>query len=261
VTGFGKTWLALREPVDVRSRDQALLAGAIEAVRNTNRDGILDIGCGTGSTFRTLSPKIGGNCRWRLFDHDPQLLDEARRRHLGEAEFLCGDLNDLEALPLADVGLVTASALFDLCSERYILAFVEKISEVGACLYAALNYDGEMHWSTTHALDEAIMESFNAHQLSNKGFGLSLGPTAWQTLSECLRKRGYSVKTAASPWIMTAADAELQRLFLDGIIRAVHEYGLLDAAEVDDWAEFRTAMIDRRECSCRVGHQDILAIR
>jgi SAM-dependent methyltransferase len=247
--------------VDVRSRDQVLLAGAIEAAGNAARPGILDIGCGTGSTFRTLSSKMGRGHRWRLFDHDPQLLEEARRRHAGEAEFLCGDLNDLEALPLADVALVTASALFDLCSERYILAFVEKISEAGACLYAALNYDGEIHWSETHPLDEAIVAGFNAHQLSDKGFGISLGPGAWKRLADCLQESGHTVQVAASPWVMTAADAKLQRLFLDGIVRAVYEYGLFDPAEIHEWADFRTQVIDETGSSCRVGHQDILAIR
>lgn len=261
MTGFDKAWLALREPVDVRFRDQALLAGAIATAGNAAETGILDIGCGTGSTFRALSPKMGMNHRWRLFDHDPQLLAEARRRHAGEAEFLCGDLNDLEALPLADVALVTASALFDLCSERYILALVEKISETGVGLYAALNYDGEIHWSETHPLDEAIVAGFNAHQLSDKGFGISLGPGAWKRLADCLQESGYTVRVAASPWLMTAADAKLQRLFLDGIVRAVSEYGLFDPAEIDEWADFRTQVIDETGSSCRVGHQDILAIR
>lgn len=261
MNGFDKNWLALREPVDARSRDKTLLAGAVEAIGNAARRTILDIGCGTGSTFRTLSPEIGKDVRWRLFDCDRHLLEEAERRHGDELELLEGDLNDTEALPLADVGLVTASALFDLCSEDFIHRFADRISKAGIGLYAALNYDGEMRWSKPHPLDEVITANFNAHQLSDKGFGWALGPKAWEALADGFTDNGYTVRIAGSPWVMTAAETDLQHLFLTGITRAVFEYGELDEAEIRDWADFRHRMVDREESLCHVGHQDVLALR
>jgi len=261
VSGFDKGWLALREPVDARSRDKTLLTSAIGAIESTPKRTVLDIGCGTGSTFRTLSPKIEKNVRWRLFDSDPHLLEEAERRHGDALELVQGDLNDVEVLPLADVVLVTASALFDLCSEDFIRRFADRISRNSIGLYAALNYDGEMRWSKPHPLDEVVVSSFNRHQLSDKGFGLALGPKAWKTLADRLSDKGCTVRTAGSPWTMTAAEPDLQRLFLTGIIRAVFEYGELDEAEIRDWADFRRRMIDREESLCHVGHQDVLALR
>ena len=261
MSGFDRTWLALREPVDARSRDKALLAGATEAIGNASRRTVLDIGCGTGSTFRALSREVGKNVRWRLFDRDPHLLDEAARRHGHELELIQGDLNDIEALPLSDVGFVTASALFDLCSKEFVHRFVDRIAEAGIGLYAALSYDGQMRWSKPHPLDEVITAIFNAHQLSDKGFGVALGPAAWEFLADRLRENGYAVRLAGSPWIMTAAEADLQRLFLAGVMRAVFEYGELDEAEIGDWADFRHRMIDREGSLCHVGHQDVLALR
>ncbi|MGK6315151.1 class I SAM-dependent methyltransferase [Neorhizobium sp. DT-125] len=261
MSGFDRNWLALREPVDARSRDRALLEGAVEAIENAAKGTVLDIGCGTGSTFRMLAPEVGKDVRWRLFDRDPHLLDEAGRRHGNVLELLQGDLNDIEALPLADVGLVTASALFDLCSEEFVHRFVHRIAEAGIGLYAALNYDGEMRWSKPHPLDEVIAAIFNAHQLSDKGFGVALGPSAWEFLADRLRKNGYTVRTAGSPWIMTAAEADLQRLFLAGVMRAVFEYGELDEEEIGDWADFRHRMVDREDSLCHVGHQDVLALQ
>lgn len=261
MSGFDKNWLVLREPVDARSRDKTLLVAAAKAIENAPGSTVLDIGCGTGATFRALSPRIAKKVRWRLFDNDKRLLDEARRLHGNAIELIRGDLNNIEALPLADAGLVTASALFDLCSEQFIDQFAERISRTGIGLYAALNYDGEMIWSKPHPLDQAITGSFNAHQLSDKGFGISLGPTAWKMLVECLEKRDYRVQVARSPWIMTAADAGLQRSFIDGIIRAIYEYGQLDEVEIRDWIKFRYRMIDQAGSLCRVGHQDVLASR
>ncbi|MCQ1855314.1 class I SAM-dependent methyltransferase [Neorhizobium galegae] len=261
MSGFDRDWLALREPVDGRARDAGLLATAIQSLQSVSAPTILDIGCGTGSTFRALSPKLQKPARFRLFDDDQRLLDEANRLHGEAIEIVRGDLNEIEALPLADVGLVTASALFDLCSEQFIRRFVAHISQRGASLYAALNYDGRMRWSKPHPLDETVLANFNAHQLSDKGFGLSLGPRAWATLADCLGESGYTVTTAESPWAMTVSDRDLQRLFLDGMVRAVYEYGQLDESELRDWADFRRKMVDREGSLCQVGHQDILAIR
>ena len=261
MSGFDKDWLALREPADVRARNQALLKAAIEAAESASATAILDIGCGTGSTFRALSPRLRKPAHFRLFDYDPRLLDEAQRLHGNAVEIVQGDLNQIGALPLADISLVTASALFDLCSEEFIRRFVARLSQTAASLYAALNYDGRMRWSKPHPLDEAVVANFNAHQLGDKGFGFSLGPRAWETLTACLKEGGYATTTAESPWVMTADDRELQLSFLDGVVRAVYEYAQLDENEIRDWADFRRRMVDRDGSLCEVGHQDILAIR
>ncbi len=176
MSGFDKDWLALREPADRRARDESLLKAAIEAAEHGSVATILDVGCGTGSTFRALAPWLRKPAHFRLFDYDQRLLNEARRLHGNAVELFQGDLNEIATLPLADVSLITASALFDLCSERFIRRFVAHISQTGAGLYAALNYDGRMRWSKPHPLDQAVEENFNMHQLGDKGFGNSLAP-------------------------------------------------------------------------------------
>jgi trans-aconitate methyltransferase len=261
MSGFDKGWLALREPVDLQARDQSILAAAIKTVSDTVNPVILDIGCGTGSTFRALSSALHGPATWRLFDNDRKLLDEAVRLHGEAVETVQGDLCDIEALPLSAATIVTASALFDLCSQEFITRFCEKIARTGTGLYAALNYDGIMQWSKTHPLDEVVTAMFNAHQLNDKGFGRALGPSAWKALAVALEGHGYRVTTASSPWVMTAANAELQILFLKGIVHAVLEYGELDEAEILDWSKFRRRMIEQENSLCRVGHQDVLAFR
>lgn len=261
MSGFDKQWLTLREPVDLMARDKPLMAAAAGSITTNEHPIILDIGCGTGSTFRALSPYLQNPPTWLLFDNDDRLLSEASRLHGEAVEARQGDLNDIDALPLAETTLVTASALFDLCSQQFIERFTLKLARTGTGLYAALNYDGVMQWSKPHPLDEVVTTNFNAHQRGDKGFGPALGPSAWEVLATALTRQGYSVRCAESPWIMTSANSELQELFLNGIIRAILEYGELDEAEIRDWSQFRHRMIERDGSLCRVGHQDVLGLR
>ena len=261
MSGFDKDWLFLREPVDRRSRDGALLERTLAWLEDQSEVSILDIGCGTGSTYRSLSPKLRNQVSWILFDYDEKLLAEAERRHPCEGiTFVKGDLTQISTLSLAGVTMVTASALFDLCSPAFIKRFVEKLASERTGLYGALNYDGEMHWSMEHPADEVVTQSFNVHQQTDKGFGPSAGAGAWRVLQEELKVNGFSVRTAESPWLMGRDDAELQRQFLDGVVLAVSEEGSVDPAELVDWHRFRRQAISATASLCRVGHQDVLAM-
>ncbi len=261
MSGFAKEWLELREPVDQRARDTRLLGEAVQTLQGQERPTILDIGCGTGSTYRTLKSKLADEVSWRLFDYDLRLLAEAERRHSSDRiTFINGDLNDLESLPLIGVTLLTASALFDLCSQDFINRIARMIAEKRTNIYAALNYDGEMHWSVEHPLDEAVKVAFNSHQQTDKGFGLSAGPEAWKVLAKRLEDHDFVVTTADSPWLMGRDDGELQRHFLHGVADAVAEAGCLEAGELEDWLQFRIKAIPATGSLCRVGHRDVLGL-
>ncbi|MCF6368013.1 class I SAM-dependent methyltransferase [Rhizobium halophilum] len=261
MSGFDVDWLALREPVDRSSRSRSLLVEAAAWLNGKSMPTILDVGCGTGSTYRTLCPLLNRQSSWILFDYDEVLLAEAERRHTAEGiAFVAGDLNDLAKVPLDRADFVTASAFFDLCSSAFISRFVDRVVDEGAALYAALNYDGEMYWSVEHPLDAAVTEAFNTHQQKDKGFGLSAGPEAWKLLSQRLIERGSTVTTAESPWVMGGDDADLQRSFLKGVVRAVAETEVLDPEGLDEWYRFRKNAIPATGSLCRVGHQDVLAL-
>lgn len=260
MTGFDKDWLALREPADRRARDARLLQSAADLIEHPADPHILDIGCGTGSTYRAFEEQLGATIRWSLFDHDETLLAEAEQRHGSQGiTVIRGDLNDLSVLPVDGVSLVTASALFDLCSPAFIDRFVRRLKEAGAGLYAALNYDGVMAWTVSHPLDEVVTTVFNEHQKTDKGFGVSAGPDAWTLLSNGLQAQGYQVTTAPSPWLMDVPDAALQHLFLRGVVEAVADRGTIAESELQAWHQFRLDAIGGEGSLCRVGHQDVLA--
>ncbi|GHC69111.1 class I SAM-dependent methyltransferase [Limoniibacter endophyticus] len=260
MSGFREDWLDLRESADFLSRDRSLLQRALGFADDGEATTITDIGSGTGSTLRALAPGLVRPLHWRLVDHDPHLLGIAKNRHDREISLECveADLNDLAAIPLAGTRLMTASALFDLCSRAMIeaLAFVLRPREIG--LYAALNYDGMILFETPHALDGAAVAAFNAHQRGDKGIGPAAGPEAAHILREVFEAQGYLVETAKSDWALTPEHVALQNAFIEGMARAVAETGMIDAEKIAAWKDFRLLQTDRS--GLRVGHLDMLGL-
>jgi SAM-dependent methyltransferase len=263
MSGFDKSWLALREPADREARARPLIDALCRHLQGkADSPSLLDIGCGTGSTYRTLSPVMPTTTRWQLLDYDPQLLLEAESQ-IGPSTavtFRRHDLNDLEGLPLDGVSVVTASALFDLCSADFCDRFVDRLARQKSGLYAALNYDGVMAWSEAHPLDDRVVESFNRHQRLDKGFGPALGPDATEHLSRLLGARGYAVEIETSSWQLGPKHHALQAELLHGIRQPVTEIGTISPAELEEWLDFRLAAITMPDSSCVVGHTDLLAL-
>jgi hypothetical protein len=277
MTGFSADWLALREPVDHRSRDAALLARLYSLLP----DGplrITDLGCGTGSNLRAMAPELGREQAWRLVDHDPALL-EAARRHLCawadgfepsggggvllkrqgcriEVRFTAIDLNsDLDRVLAPAPDLVTAAALFDLVSKEWITAFAQRLAGARIPLYTVLTYDGIERWDPPHEADDAVLAAFHAHQRGDKGFGPAEGPSATASLTEAFRAQGYEVRTASSPWQLEgSADRALMNALATGAAGAAAETGTVSADDVARWGGARQ-MAER----ALIGHQDLLA--
>ncbi len=262
MSGFDKDWLALREPADRAARHIGLmdtLAGYLDDRRDPL---VLDIGSGTGSTWRSLEDRLRPGTRWLMIDNDPLLLEEAKRQ-IGERQEVAyrrHDLNDIDGLPLEGVSIVTASALFDLCSDRFCAALVDRLASSGCGLYAALNYDGGMRWSPAHPLDEDMVDLFNRHQRTDKGFGPALGPDATACLSRHLAARGFRIMIGESPWRMDNGTAALQTELLRGLRAPLLEMSTLPEAAIDAWLEYRLASIHGTDGSGLVGHTDLLAL-
>jgi hypothetical protein len=95
----------------------------------------------------------------------------------------------------------------------------------------SLSVDGE--WGCRRAgvedadPDDALVRSaFNAHQRRDKGVGAALGPDAPAHLAGRLRRLGYRVRVAPSPWRLGmehAPDAALAAALIDGWLFAALE--------------------------------------
>lgn len=248
--GFSADWLALREPADQAARDTALARRAAEAAGSAPL--IVDLGCGTGATWRALAPHLPGTARWCFVDNDPALLARASAAAGSSAETVEADLADLASLPLHRATLVTASALLDLVSEGWLRDLVRRLE---VPFYSALSYSGSMRWSPGDARDAAVTTAFNRHQRGDKGLGPALGPDGGERAAAIFEGAGFDVHCADSPWSLGPGDAALQRELVEGIAAAAGEAG---AAEAAAWGRHRHAVADRARCD--VGHLDVLAI-
>jgi len=264
LSDFDTNWLALREPSDHKARSAALVARLGRYLEDCSAEpNLLDIGCGIGSTYRALSRCVPAGARWRLLDHDPRLLSQAKRDIAdpeGRVTFHHHDLNDLEGLPLDGVAVVTASAFFDLCSQDLCDGLANRLAGAGVGLYAALSYDGVMRWTRPHPLDAQVTSDFNRHQRSDKGLGSALGPDATAHLSRAFARLGYHVETAPSQWMLGPADSDLQRELVAGMERPLREIGSLSISDIASWIGFRLDTVEEPDTSCKVGHLDLLAL-
>ena len=247
---FAAEWLALREPADRAARDQSLLDQAVALAGSSPV--IVDLGCGTGSTVRTLAPKLPPESSWRLVDNDQALLDIAAQDTGTSTSLHRLDINDVDLLPLEGATLVTCSALLDLVTTEWLQKMAAALT---VPFYAALSYNGRMRWTPELESDGPVTDAFNAHQRHDKGLGPALGPTAADTAVEVFEKAGFRVVTAESVWNLESTDAPLHRALVDGIGQAAADYG---DANAESWTDSRIAAAE--QTTCRIGHTDILAI-
>ncbi len=77
MSGFDKDWLALREPVDLRSRARPLVEHLSRHLEGVTSPVIIDIGCGTvrpGAAFpEHFRPRPAGSCSTMIHCFWPRL--------------------------------------------------------------------------------------------------------------------------------------------------------------------------------------------
>ena len=282
MSGFDAQWLALREPEDHRVRNARVARACAAALSCRASLQVLDLGCGAGSNLRALAPLLGRTQAWRLVDHDAALLGVARERlaawadsarPVGDTLCLAKDGKTLTVTferrdlardfardhdaPLSPApDLVTAAALFDLVSKRWIDDCARALAARRIPLLAALTYDGRMAWTPPHPADADARAAFHAHMARDKGFGPAAGPAAAAALRAALSAHGYRVVAGASDWRLPAG-APLARATRAGVAAAAVEY----AAETDRWsAEALVAWGAAGEAAeTLIGHTDLFA--
>jgi SAM-dependent methyltransferase len=275
MSGFSPEWLTLREPSDHRSRDGLLAMALADRLQSKPLLRVVDLGCGTGSNIRATYAALGREQHWTLVDYDPHLLAAAREKLSAWADHVTSEgdrlvlkksaktlvvgfrqanlVTDLDAALGRDADLITASALFDLCSAEFIARFAKAVAARRAVFYTVLTYNGIQKWTPTHAADAAMADAFHTHQKTDKGFGPSAGPDAPKALADAFASCSYTVKEGDSPWLLGRSDQTLVDALAPGFAGAVRETGRVPAATIDAWLA-----VARR--GSEVGHTDTLAL-
>jgi SAM-dependent methyltransferase len=275
MSGFSPEWLALREAVDHRSRDRVLADRLTKHFAGSESVHVVDLGCGTGSNIRATSALLGPLQRWTLVDYDPRLLAAARAvlttwadgsKQEGDAlvlekggrtlhvGFREADLNRDLGTVLGDApDLVTASALFDLCSPAFLDELAKAVARRRSAFYTVLTYNGVQTWTPEHACDAAMTAAFHDHQKTDKGFGVSSGPQAPAVLAAAFRSAGYTVHEGDSPWVLGPADQHLIDELAAGFASAVAEMRAVAKNAIEAWSALK-------RIGAVVGHTDTLAL-
>lgn len=281
-------WLALREPLDQASRSKELTMSFVAALGSLAEPVIMDIAGGTAANFRMLAPEIARNQHWRLLDNDPMLLQQSfaavsawalgkgwtaqRTRDTflivhtptGQWSLSVEPIDvaaSVEDLPFDTVDAVVTSAFLDLVSYDWVERIAKCLSTVRRPFFATLNVDGQRLWSPAHRDDDWIESIFQRHQLSDKGFGPSLGIGAAAVVLVAFEKKGFKVNIQSSDWLVDALHSEklLAQLLMDAMEVSI-EAKPNEAPRIQEWYRARQSQIERRELCYTVGHLDLLAL-
>jgi hypothetical protein len=261
MSGFSAEWLKLREPYDLRARNTAVLDAVFHLLAAQPSVAIVDLACGTGSTFRALSPRIKARQNWRLVDNDLSLLARVPPSSPPRINVTAVpvDLNrDLEAAFDSAADLVTTSALLDLVSDDWLNRLAVEAATRRLPVYAALSYDGRAELAPSDPFDQRILDAVNRHQRRDKGFGPALGPSAAQAAIAAFERVGYTVTHGLADWDFGPQDREIQMEVLSGWAQAAREIGDPPRPEIVDWLKRRRDLIAAGRSMVRVGHVDLL---
>jgi hypothetical protein len=259
---FSAAWLQLREPHDRNARNASVIDALMAVLAGLPSVTIVDLACGTGSTFRALRPLLGPRQSWRLIDNDLSLLARAPQSSPPEINVTSvpTDLNrDLEAALDGPVDLVTTSALLDLVSDDWLQRLVVETAARRLPVYAALSYDGRIEMTPADDTDQRIVAAVNAHQRTDKGFGPALGPEAASHAVQRFERVGYAVTQGISDWVFAPADREIQVEVLSGWAAAARDVGDVPLPDIIAWLKRRRELVNAGRSSIRVGHVDFFA--
>lgn len=258
---FSAGWLALREPVDHRTRSEALLEPLAAEWERRGWRRVVDLGAGTGSNARYLAPRLPGPQEWVLVDHDADLLARVTvPPAVQDVRRIVGDLAGEGLRAVRDADLATGAALLDLVSDAWLERLVEACASAAAGALFTTIYDGAMSWSDERPDDAEVKDLVNAHQARDKGLGGALGPRAARVARDRFEAAGYRTWLTPSPWTLDAGDAELARLLIEGWVDAAVEQRPTDAARLRAWGHRRSADVDDGVARVVVGHLDLLAL-
>lgn len=248
---FSAGWLALREPADAAARALDLVERLPASVRT-----VRDLGCGTGSLGRWLSPRLSGGQHWIMTDRDPALLLRAANDMPDGVTVSTQrlDVADLTAADLAGTDLVTCSALLDLLTAEEVGRLAEVCAEARVAVLFTLSVTGEVRLAPADPLDAEVEAAFNAHQRRVVDGRRLLGPDAAKAAEAAFARAGAEVSVRPSPWRLGPAMPALTAEWLRGWVGAAREER--PDLPLDGYLERRLAALPHAS----VGHQDVLAI-
>lgn len=268
MSGFSVDWLQMREPYDHAARSAALVDGLALALPGDRPVKLLELAVGYGSGPRFVAPRLKVAQSWTVVDHDPALLaalestldDGPLALHTVQTRQL--DLRDLGVLDI-EADAVLTQALIDLVSREWLVNLADWITTRRIPFLAALTVDGRITWDPIDDRDAEVHAAFRAHQLGDRGFGVSPGHRAAPVMAGLLTTRGYQVTLERADWRIPASASDMLEAMARGIAHAATEAavaGGTNPQQVAAWLDGKIAAVGAGSVSLEVGHLDLLAV-
>ncbi|WP_457808279.1 class I SAM-dependent methyltransferase [Kushneria sp. EE4] len=283
---FSPSWLALREAADHRARD---LQSPIETCRHWLASNLprgplrlVDLGCGSGSNLRYLSPRLPSPQHWCLIDQDAALLahagGDASSCHANVVGIDCyqRDLTRLDQALTQDlldgVDIVTASALLDLVSQPWLEALIDRCASQQCAFWLAMSINGDNALidhgdaggdTALLEMDQYVQQLIRTHQQRDKGFNAALGTQAPEVAAALLEDAGYRVTRTSAPWRLDCADPgqmTLAQSLVQGWLEAALEQAPDQRQSLRQWHDRRQQDIASGRIAITVGHTDLFAV-
>jgi len=267
-TRVSREWLDLREPADAAARDPELVQHLRCHLPSRCCLVIHDLGSGTGSMGRWLAPLLPGPQHWVLHDRDEDLLDVAAAEPPGQAadgapisvETRGSDVTQLRPGGLAGASLITASALLDLLTRDELDGLIDACTKAGCPVLLGLSVVGRVDLVPADPMDSRVGAAFDAHQRRLTERGRLLGPDAVAAAVEGFRRRRAEVLVRPTPWLFSAAEADLAEEWFTGWIGAACEQSVGLASETGSYSRRRLKEARAGELAVSVGHADLLVL-
>ena len=132
---------------DMRARNPVVMNAVFGAFRNKQRLRITDLGCGSGSTLRALSPKLAAQQNWRLVDYDNALLERAADSAAAlnvHVETVATDLDRELERCWTGSPIWSRPPPCSISSPNLDRRLVDEAAQRKLSVYAALSYDGRI---------------------------------------------------------------------------------------------------------------------
>lgn len=287
-------YLEAKFALDERSLNRAVRAAFLDAVRGLPRIECLDVGAGTGATFRRLlHAGLTTPLSLTALDRDRDLLDiacqdaEARLRALGREprvedgaiqtrgerhaamHVAAGELRDHRPERLYNV--ITTHAFLDLCPLPQALQQFAAWLHPGGYLYASINYDGDTALAPPYEVptfEAALLRHYNdSMELRRVDDQATGGAYCGRRLQALLPDHAFDiVASGRSDWNIGPFEGEYRdgdaiclQALLDFIGCEGQRSKLFDADRLERWRDDRLRSLQQGLLGMRISHVDLLA--
>ncbi len=278
-------WLNDRYPFDSEARDKSLEAKVLEYLKPKEDLQLLDVGAGTGSNTLYLMDKIKSNQHWYLVEQDASFKSVFFRRVEDYAtfhkyewnlsnntiqvstptkklsfEFIEGSLLEIaELMPLENIDLVLANAVFDLFSKQQIQQFLTPILQKEIACYFTLNYKSQS-FHPEDPFDTTYLSLYDEHMERPQVMGTATGKMVGPSLVDCL-ETFQTVEQAISTWQIQKGDIKMHYYLLSFMENALQELNLQKEVKtlLPKWIQRKKDLVITRQLELRVEHWDIFS--